>query len=168
MNFVDLIILIPVVWFTYKGFTKGLIIELSTLIALLLGIYLASRFSDFTADFIREKLDVKSQYLHIISFAITFLGVVILIMLFGKALEKVISAMLLSFVNKITGAAFGLLKVVFVISVFILILGKFEVEEKIISPKLQEESLLYKPVKKLAPAVFPFLKEQKDKILKEI
>lgn len=168
MNFIDLIILIPVVWFTYKGFTKGLIIELATLIALLLGIYLASRFSDLTADFLKEKMDIKNQYLNIISFAITFIGVVILIMLFGKALEKVISAMLLSFVNKLAGAAFGLLKVVFVISVFILILGKFEVEEKMISPKLQDDSLLYKPVKKLAPAVFPFLIAQKEKILKEV
>ena len=159
MNFIDIIISIPLLWFTYKGFTKGLIIELATLIALLLGIYIAGHFSDYTANFLREKLDFHSEYMSIISFSITFLGVVLLVMLFGKSLEKVVNVLLLGFVNKITGALFGLIKVSFVISILIYILGTFEIEEKIVSVDLQQESLLYEPVKFIAPAIFPIIKE---------
>jgi len=168
MNFIDIIIIIPLLWFTYKGFTKGLIIELATLIALLLGIYIAAHFSNYTADFLMEKLNFHSEYMSIISFAITFILVVILVMIFGKSLEKVINILLLSFVNKMSGAAFGLIKVAFVISVIIMILGNMNLEEKIITKELRQGSLLYEPVKKIAPIVFPMVKESKDKILNKL
>jgi membrane protein required for colicin V production len=168
MNAIDIIIVIPLLWFTYKGFTKGLIIELATLIALLLGIYIAAHFSNYTADFLREKFDFKSEYMSIISFSITFLLVVILVMIFGKSLEKVINILLLSFVNKLAGAAFGLVKVAFVISVLIMILGNMDVEDKLITPKLQKESLLYGPVKKIAPAIFPVIEEEKENLLEKL
>lgn len=168
MNFIDAIIAIPLLWFAYKGFTKGLIIELATLIALLLGIYIAGHFSDYTAEFLRDKMDFHSRYMSIISFSITFLGIVLLVMLFGKSLEKVVNVLLLSFVNKISGAIFGLIKAAFVISTIIYILGTFDAEQKLISPELQQHSLLYKPVKSIAPAVFPIIKESNVGILDKI
>jgi membrane protein required for colicin V production len=159
MNFIDAIIAIPLLWFTYKGFTKGLIIELATLIALLLGIYIAGHFSDYTADFLRQKMDFHSRYMSIISFSLTFIGVVLLVMLFGKSLEKVVNVLLLSFVNKASGAVFGMVKAAFVLSILIYILGTFELENKIIDQELQDGSLLYKPVRTIAPAIFPIIKE---------
>ncbi len=168
MNFIDAIIAIPILWFAYKGFTKGLIIELATLIALLLGIYIAGHFSDYTADFLRNNMDFHSKYMSIISFSITFLGIVLLVMLFGKSLEKVVNVLLLSFVNKISGALFGIIKAAFVISTLIYILGTFDAEQKLISPELQKKSLLYKPVKAIAPAVFPIIKESNVGILDRI
>ena len=168
MNTIDIVIAIPLLWFTYKGFSKGLIIELATLIALLLGIYIAGHFSDYTADFLREKMDFHSKYMSIISFSTTFLGIVILVMLFGKSLEKVVDMLLLSFVNKITGALFGLIKAAFVMSILIYILTTFELENKIISQELQSKSFLYKPVKTIAPTVFPIIKESNVGILDRI
>ncbi len=159
MNYLDAIIAIPLLWFTYKGFSKGLIIELATLIALLLGIYISAHFSDYTADFLRQKLDFHSEYMSIISFSLTFIGVVFLVMIFGKSLEKVINVLLLGFVNKILGGVFGLIKVSFVLSILIFILTTFQIEEKIIDQNIQDESLLYPPIKLIAPMVFPVIKE---------
>lgn len=168
MNAVDIVLIIPLIWFAYKGFTKGLIIELATLLALLAGIYIAAHFSNYTADFLNNEMNIHSEYMSIISFALTFIGVILLVMLFGKSLEKVINILLLSFVNKITGAAFGLIKVAFVLSVLIMILGNFDLEEKLITSDLREGSLLYKPVKKIAPIVFPMVEEGKEKVMKEL
>jgi membrane protein required for colicin V production len=168
MNFIDIIILIPLLWFAYKGFTKGLIIELATLLALLAGIYIASHFSNYTADFLRDNLGMKSEYMNIISFSVTFLAVIVLVMIFGKSLEKVINLLMLSFINKIAGALFGLVKVAFIISVFFMILGNFDAEEMLISQEHREGSLLYNPVKKIAPAVFPAVMEGKNKIMEEL
>lgn len=165
MNFIDIIIIIPLLWFTYKGFTKGLIIELATLIALLLGIYMAAHFSNYTADFLQENMNITTKYMNIISFSVTFLLVVLLVMLFGKTLEKLINLLLLSFVNKLAGAAFGLIKVAFILSIFIMILGNFGVEKQIISQELSSGSLLYEPVKKIAPTIFPILEEEKENLL---
>ncbi len=168
MNMLDAIIAVPLLWFAYKGFSKGLIIELATLLAMLLGIYIAGHFSDYTADFLREKMDFHSKYMSIISFSATFLGIVFLVMLFGKSLEKVINMLLLSFVNKVTGALFGLIKAAFVMSILIYILTTFELENKIISKDLQDKSFLYKPVKTIAPTIFPIIKESNVGILDRI
>ena len=50
MNTLDIIFLIPLLWFAYKGFVNGLVVELASLIALLLGVYLSFRFSVFVGD----------------------------------------------------------------------------------------------------------------------
>ncbi len=168
MNFIDAVIAIPLIWFAYKGFSKGLIIELATLIALLLGIYIAGHFSEYTADFLRDKMDFHSKYMGVISFSITFLGVVLLVMLFGKSLEKVVDILLLSFVNKITGAVFGFIKAAFVISVIIYILGTFELENKLIKKDLQDKSLLYQPIRSIAPQIFPIITDSDVGILDRI
>ncbi|MCK5846128.1 MAG: CvpA family protein [Bacteroidales bacterium] len=168
MNYLDAILAIPLLWFTYKGFSKGLIIELATLIALLLGIYISAHFSDYTADFLRQKLDFHSEYMSIISFSLTFVGVVFLVMIFGKSLEKVINVLLLGFINKILGGVFGLIKVAFILSIFIFILTTFEVEQKLIKPSTQEKSLLYPPIKLIAPTVFPVIKESNINFLDKL
>jgi membrane protein required for colicin V production len=155
----DIILIIPLAWFTYKGFSKGLIIELATLIALLLGVYIAGNFSFYTADYLREHFDFHSKYMSIISFTLTFLGVVMLVMLFGKSLEKVVNMLMLSFINKLAGAVFGLLKVAFFLSVIIFILTTFGIEKNVIDKNMQEKSYLYGPVKSIAPAIFPAVKE---------
>ena len=159
MGLLDIILIVPLAWFTYKGFSKGLIIELATLIALLLGVYIAGNFSYYTADYLRDNFDFHSKYMSIISFTITFLGVVLLVMLFGKSLEKVVNLLMLSFINKLAGAIFGLLKITFFLSVIIFILNTFGLEEHVIDKKMKEKSYLYAPIKSIAPAIFPVVKE---------
>lgn len=45
MNYIDVIILLPLVYGAYKGFTLGLIVEMSTLFALVLGVFISLRYA---------------------------------------------------------------------------------------------------------------------------
>ena len=72
MNYIDIIICIPLVWGLYKGFTKGLIIEAASFIAFGLGVWGGIHFSDFIAHKISEWFNWHSPYLPIVSFAVTF------------------------------------------------------------------------------------------------
>ncbi len=56
MNWLDIVLAIPLLWFTYKGFRNGLIIELASLAALILGIFIALHFSFYAEDYLRRKL----------------------------------------------------------------------------------------------------------------
>ena len=63
MNFIDIILIIPIIWFIYKGFKKGFIIEIASLIALFLGIYVAIHFSGNITSFIDDNsVEVKTHY----------------------------------------------------------------------------------------------------------
>ena len=84
MNSFDYILLIPLLYGLYRGFTKGLIIELASLLALTLGIYGALHFSSFTFEFLSGYFEIKAVYLQWASYGFTFLIIVMLISFFDR------------------------------------------------------------------------------------
>ena len=75
----DIIFILIFLWAAYKGFTKGFILQAASLAALILGIYGSIKFSGFVAAVIMEKMGRHGEYVPLISFAITFIGIVIAI-----------------------------------------------------------------------------------------
>jgi membrane protein required for colicin V production len=139
----------------YKGFMKGLIVEAATFVAFCLGVWGGMRFSGMVAALIKEKFEWNSPYLPIVSFAITFLGIVILIYFIAKLIQRMAEGMALGPINKIGGAIFGALKFALVMSVVIFIIDSIESSYPMVSLKTKEASLLYKPVGKIAPILIP-------------
>jgi membrane protein required for colicin V production len=159
MNVMDIVLCIPLIWGLYKGFTKGFIVELASLLAFGLGIWGAYHFSAYTAGILKHKLNVDSPYLPVISFSLTTLVIVIGIFLLAKLIQKFAEGMALGTLNKIAGALFGALKYAFLMSVFIFVIDTVEKKVPVVSLKIKEGSLLYKPVGRLAPLIVPKLKE---------
>ena len=100
MNGIDIIIILPIIFFAWRGFKKGLIIEIFTLLALLVGIYIGINFSDFIADVLRKNVGMTSEYVPVIAFTITFLGVGAMVYFAGVMLEKAVNLAALKMVNK--------------------------------------------------------------------
>ncbi len=161
MNYIDIVICIPLVWGLYKGFTKGLIIEAASLVAFGLGVWGGIHFSDFIAKKISGVFNWTSQYLPVISFALTFLLIVILVYFIAKLIQRLIEGMALGAINKIGGAIFGSLKFALVMSVVIFVLNAIEKSYPVISFKAKAESLLYQPIGKIAPLLIPTLNDSK-------
>ncbi|MBU1014261.1 MAG: CvpA family protein [Bacteroidetes bacterium] len=166
MNILDIILIIPIVWLTYRGFQKGFIIELSSLVALILGIYFAINFSYFAADFLSRNFDIGDKYLSIFAFVFTFMVVVFMVFLIGKILEKFVDIILLGFVNKIVGAVFGIIKALFLLSVILWIINSFDYSKSIIKENTIQKSMLYGPIEKFAPMIVPKLSLDKIRNIK--
>ena len=88
MNILDIIILILLALGLINGLRKGFFVEVASLVALIAGVYGAIHFSDFAADFLMEKVDWNERTVNITAFIITFVVIVLLIALAGKALTK--------------------------------------------------------------------------------
>lgn len=161
MNYIDILLCIPLVWGLYKGFTKGLVIEAATLVAFGLGVWCGITFSDYIAQKMRESFGWETPYLPIISFAFIFLLIIALVFLVAKMIQKMVEGVALSAVNKIGGAVFGALKFALMMSVIIFMIDAIEESYPMISFKTKEESLLYRPVGKIAPTVIPALDKSK-------
>ena len=95
----------------------------------------------------------------LISFAITFLLIIIAVHFLAKLLEKFISIIALGFVNKLLGAVFGLLKAGVILSVVLVLINLADEKFKFIPSEEKSESLLYEPVLSLVPAVIPGVKD---------
>jgi membrane protein required for colicin V production len=161
MNFIDIIILVPVAWFAFSGFRKGLIIEVATLVGLFLGIYAGIYLSDFVSGLLVSWFGFNSNYSSIISFTIIFLGIIILMYILAKSLEKVANLTALGVFNKIGGAFFGVLKMVFIISILIYIFNKIDDQQRLLKKETREKSLLFTPISNFALKMVPKLREVK-------
>ncbi len=164
MNVLDIILAIPLLYGIYKGFTKGLIVEVGSLLALVLGIYGGIHFSEAVAAFISKHIEVDPTYLPLIAFSVTFIGIILLIHLLTKALTKLLKAVALNIPNKILGAVFGLLKVGFIISVALVILNSIDDKLHFMKPEHKEGSILYSPLSSFAPTILPAINNLGDSI----
>lgn len=159
MNFIDILLLIPIGYAVYKGFKNGFIIEVCTLLALLMGIYAGIHFSDGTANLLKTSWNIHSEYLPVIAFTITFLGVGALVFFGGKMLEKVVDVANLTPLNKFLGILFALIKIFYLLSVFIVLLESYDEKGDFIKEETKQDSLLYEPVKNLSLTTIPRIKE---------
>jgi len=155
MNTFDIIIVALLVIGFIRGLARGLFVEVASLVALIVGIYGAIYFSYFVGDFLADRVSWDENYITIVSFAITF-GIIVLIIAFiGKLFTKIADFASLGLLNKLLGGIFGVLKIGLILSIVLIILSKLYNSIPFISERQQENSILYEPVKNLAPLLFP-------------
>lgn len=116
MLVVDIIIGVFILLAIWSGWKKGFVYQIVSFIAVLIGIYAASRFWHFTFDFIQSKLDWDTNILKYVSVILTAVLVVLAVVLIGKLLSKLIEVTVFGVFDKLLGALFSLLEVVVVLS----------------------------------------------------
>tara|TARA_B100001093_G_scaffold99089_1_gene91134 strand:+ start:4654 stop:5178 length:525 start_codon:yes stop_codon:yes gene_type:complete len=163
MNSLDYILFIPLLYGFYRGFTKGLIIELASLLALTIGIYGALHFSSFTFEFLSDYVKIKTVYLQLASYGLTFLIIVMLISLTGKILTMLIKLVALGFINRMMGAIFGGIKVLLILSVFILFFDRFNKQFEMVKDEVLNASIMYNPIRIKAQQFYPNALEEFEK-----
>lgn len=160
MSLIDIFLLIPAVWLAYRGFSKGFVIEIASLLALVAGIFVAVHFSSFASDFLTANINISEKYLPIIAFVVTFLVVVLGVHLVGKLLEKIVDLIALGFINKLAGGIFGVAKAAIFLSVIIFFIVRFDTHEKFITAKQKQQSLFYSPVASILPAILEWVDQE--------
>jgi membrane protein required for colicin V production len=155
MNIIDIILIIPLLWFAYKGFANGLVLELASILALLLGIYLSVQFSAYVG----SKVGLNGKYAALLAFIVTFIAVVILVQLLARLIDKVFKLTAIGLLNKIGGILFGILKIALILSILLYLIDKLDTKRLIISDKNRNESKLIQPIEKIAPALYSEFKK---------
>jgi membrane protein required for colicin V production len=155
MTVIDIVLGALLLFGLVRGLFKGLFVEVASLLALILGVYGAIHFSNFAASFLENRVDWDEKYLNIVAFAITFVVIVLIIGLAGKALTKLADFAALGILNKLLGGVFGALKIGLILSVILIVFEKMNNTLPFVNDTDLEESILYKPVKSVAPIIFP-------------
>lgn len=159
MNWIDFIIIILLVFGLARGFINGFIKELASLLALILGIWGAIKFSSFTAERLYDYFDMTGKYVGIISFLITFVIIVILVHFIGLIVDKFADKVSLGFLNSVLGLVFGVFKSALILSVIFVVLNAIDAKHHFLPREKIEGSRLYNPIADIAPAIFPIIGE---------
>ncbi|MDX1277287.1 CvpA family protein [Oceanihabitans sediminis] len=162
MSVLDIILGALILFGLVRGFWKGLFVEVASLVALVAGVYGAIHFSGYAATFLQNKFSWEEKYVNIVAFAITFIVIILVISLAGKALTKLANFAALGILNKLLGGVFGALKIGLILSVILGVFSKMNETIPFLGEEDLKESVLYEPVKSLAPMVFPNIIKAED------
>jgi len=104
---IDIVLAIPIIWGAIRGFRRGLILEVTSLVALFLGAYAALFFSDFAAQWLDAQFAIGEAYIGLVSFAVTFIAVAVGVHLLGRLLEKIVDITALKPLDRMGGLVFS-------------------------------------------------------------
>jgi len=159
MNWIDAVIIIILGLSMVMGFINGLVKEVASLAALILGIWGAIKFSSFTAEKLYDYFDMSGSYVGIVAFLVTFGIIVVLIHFVGLIVNKIVDAAALSFVNRLLGIVFGLIKSVLILSVLFVVFNSIDARRSFLPDEVVEKSILFNPIADIAPSIFPIIGE---------
>ncbi len=145
----DLIFACIIILAVVKGYQRGLVVGLFSLIAVIIGLAAAMKLSTVVAGYIGKAVKISDQWLPVISFAIVFLIVILLIRLGARAIESTIEVAMLGSVNKIGGIILfaAIYTVVFSVLLF------YAEQIKWIKPEMISKSVTYSFVQPWGPKV---------------
>lgn len=155
MNFLDILIAIPLLYFIYKGWKRGLIFEMGALLGVVVGAWAAVHM----AKWVSELLKLEGDTSVLVAFFIIFVGVLFLAFFLARALEGALKLVKAGALNKLAGATFGMLKCLCVLSVFINFVLLIDRHEFILSPETKEKSILFSPTHTVGNKLTTGLKE---------
>jgi len=164
MSYIDIAIVIPLLYATVKGFSNGLIKEITGLLGFFLGIYFAVNFSFYLEPKISKYFLEYEKFIPIITFLTLFIITIIAIRFIGYILDRITKALALGFISKLLGAVFGFLKVL-IIFCFLLFIVK---DYKLLDIEKTENTVLLEPLEQISKQVIPKINEHKDDVLEKI
>ena len=159
MNWLDFIILIPIIYGFIRGLIKGFIIETFSLAGVFIGIFIAKNQADIFSVLLTNWFDLSNNISYALSFVLVFAISVVLIHILALSLSKFLKLILLNWLNRLLGACFGLIKMLLIVSILINFIHFSKLEKLFIKKDAIESSLLYSPTKKIVSFLIPIFTE---------
>ncbi|MEN9949746.1 MAG: hypothetical protein RLY85_498 [Bacteroidota bacterium] len=100
---IDIVALIILFLALYKGWTQGLVMAIFTFVSYILALVIAFKFSGWVASNYLQDLDQGGRWPTILAFLMVMIGVMILVRIAGKLIEKSLELMLMGVFNKLAG-----------------------------------------------------------------
>ena len=146
MTVIDIIILVLLAIAVFKGIKDGLMRQLGGIVGLILGIFLAGRFSE--------------NVVKVLSFIVIIVVVCLCVVLLSRLLEKVIKITTLGWINRLLGVLLSVSAVVLLIGVIISVIEYVNTTWfTIISPEQMAKSKGVQIISSITDALFPYLKQ---------
>ncbi|OQX59543.1 hypothetical protein DRQ00_02370 [candidate division KSB1 bacterium] len=157
MNPLDIAILVVLAVFMLRGILNGFIRQILGLVGLIISLVLAIRWMSNVAAVIVHYTGFSAQ----IATAVGFVGLFLLLYLgcigLARLLRKIMQLAMLGWLDRLGGGTLGLVKGGILVSVLVLVMTiiPFGVSVR----KLEHESLLFRPMQRVAPSVFNLVRK---------
>ncbi len=158
MNIIDIILLLCFIPAIINGIRKGFISQVISLLSLILGAWLSYKFATMVGAWLGKWIETSQELLNVISFIIIFVIVAAVLYAVGKILEKTIKIIMLSWLNKLLGVVFSVLKCAIIVGIVVILFDAINGVIPMVSKEHVDGSVLYGPLKEVVYSVFPYFK----------
>lgn len=151
--FIDIIFLLLVLLAVFKGYSKGFIVALFSIIGFVVGLAAALKLSAIVAEKLSGTFNTSGKWLPVLSFLLVFIAVVLLVRLGAKIIQSSIELAMLGWVNRLAGILLFVLLYAILFSVFLF----YAVQLRVFSEEACKASVLYPYLQPLGPKVIDAL-----------
>ena len=159
MNWFDLIIIILLVAAFIKGYSKGLIMQLVGLAAIIIAAIFGGRLAAIILPELNNLLDISPNFARVLSFIIAFSLIAFVFLLIGGVIQRFIDVIMLGIINRLLGAVIGVGTMMVFLSIILNLVLMLDTNESIINEGIKEESFFFSRVEAVVPAIVPYLNE---------
>jgi membrane protein required for colicin V production len=149
VNWLDMMLLIPIALFAWRGFSNGIVGEVLGIAGLIVSVFLTFAYMKPAAALFEPYFDT-ADYAVIAAGTVIFVGTLIVFQLAAWLLKSILKLAKLNLVNRLAGLGFGVLKAAVVLSAALLLLAGFRLPPE----QIRKESVLYPVVTPVAPVVY--------------
>lgn len=125
MNWLDIVIIVVIVWFIFTGLTTGLIREVIQLAGLVVGVLLAGHYYSQVGQWL-SFID-SPDAIRIASFLLIFVAVALAAHFLGSILQQMVSLLFLGWLDHLGGGVFGFAKGALICQLVLVAFAKFSV-----------------------------------------
>lgn len=159
MNWFDLLIALLLLIALVNGYRKGLIMQLVGLATLVLAAIFGGRLAEKILPEIHRLIEISPDAARVLSFVLAFALIAIVLSLVGKMLQQFIDVVLLSFINRLSGAVIALGTMMLLLSIILNLVLLLDKEEVVIKREIREDSFFFERVEAVVPALVPYLNQ---------
>jgi membrane protein required for colicin V production len=146
---IDIIFLLLMLLAVFKGYSKGFIVALFSVIGFIAGLAAALKLSAFAAEKLSGTFNASGKWLPVISFLLVFIAVILLVRLGARLLQGSIEMIMLGWLNRIA----GILLFAFLYSILFSVFLFYAVQLNFLSAEAIAASNTYPYLQPLGPKV---------------
>ena len=159
MHLFDLLLLILLALGFFWGLRKGLIQTLASLLALILGVYVALKFNGHLAQWLSMWFDWSKKNADWVSFIVLFILTVMAVVTLGKWITKIAGLVALGWINRLLGALLYTAQTALILSYVLWFFAQVQLDEYLLPENTKTEAKSYPWISGFAPSITPMIQD---------
>ncbi|MEO6188083.1 MAG: CvpA family protein [Ginsengibacter sp.] len=146
---IDIAFIIAMLLAIFRGFSKGFIIAIFSLLAFIIGIAAALKLSAVLASYLQQNVMSSTKWLPFLSFFLVFIAVVLLVGFTARIIKKTFQLAMLGWLDRLAGVLLYIVLYTIILSIMIFFIEKM----LLLKPEVISASHTYWFIKPWGPKV---------------
>lgn len=124
MNWLDVLLLIPLLIGLVRGLMRGLVTEVIAILVVIIGVLGARLFAPPFSTWMHKQFAWQGEVCDVVAYALIFLSIAIVLAILARLLSKFLKAIHLGWANRLFGGVFGICKYAILVLIVVFAMEK--------------------------------------------